>query len=64
MEFSMRLCHFKSFQDEYGFNIASKSYPLCYHIGRVDPNTPAHLSGLKNGKFDIISFYFCFFKLK
>ncbi len=51
MEFTMRLCHIKNYKEEYGFNIASKSYPYCYHIGTVDLNTPAYYSGLKSGKY-------------
>lgn len=50
MEFTIRLCHMrKSKDEEYGFNLASKSDQLCHYVGRVDPNTPAYMSGLRPG---------------
>ena len=50
--FTMRLCHIKKQRDkaqQFGFNLASRTTPLCHYIGRVDPNTPAYMSGLRSG---------------
>jgi C-terminal processing protease CtpA/Prc len=47
--FTMRLCHIKKQKDQFGFNLASRNQSLCHIIGRVDPNTPAYMSGLRAG---------------
>ena len=45
-----RLCHMKLTRDHtgYGFNLKSKRERLCQFIGKVDPNTPAFLAGLRD----------------
>ena len=53
--FTVRICHLKkncrnnSRNNEFGFNLKSKTNGQCCYIGKVDPETPASLAGLRSG---------------
>ena len=47
--FTVRLCHIKNKNHDYGFNLASKNFDLCKNIGRVEFNSSAHSAGLRQG---------------
>lgn len=47
--FTVRLCHIKSKNHDYGFNLASKKFDLCKNVGRVEFNSSAHSAGLRQG---------------
>ncbi|RNA30260.1 Na(+) H(+) exchange regulatory cofactor NHE-RF2, partial [Brachionus plicatilis] len=47
--FTVRLCHIKNKDHDYGFNLASKKFDLCKYVGRVEFNSPAYAAGLRPG---------------
>ncbi|CAF0813273.1 unnamed protein product [Brachionus calyciflorus] len=48
-KFTVRLCHIKNKNKDYGFNLASKKTDLCKYVGKVDFNSAAYVAGLRQG---------------